>query len=461
MTIDQAVELLREDMLKSVQKIVRYPSVRGEEKPGMPFGEDIDKCYRAAMELAESLGFRVEDFDGYAGHAEMGEGSEIIGVLGHLDTVPHGEGWDLDPCSGEIVDGKLFGRGVLDDKGPAIASLYAVKALELAGVPVNKKIRVVLGLDEETGFGCMDHYLPLAGEPDCAIVPDGNFPVIYGEKGLSRFLLEGSFDGKNSAGVTVKEIRGGERFNMVPDKCMARVNAALDVAAAAAKWNAESGEEVLAERDGEDYVLRTKGISAHGSTPEKGVNAVTIMMRFLATLPLSEELRGAVQVYLGHIVGHHGENLGCALEDDISGKLNCNIGILDYDGAYLKITMNIRFPIRCTIDQVYGGIRENLAGTGYTLTNLGNSVPLYVDPQGPLVSKLMQAYVEVTGDREHEPFTIGGGTYARTMKNAVAFGPAMPGREDVAHQKNEYMTVEDLVACMKIYARALELLLKE
>jgi len=166
-----------------------------------------------------------------------------------------------------------------------------------------------------------------------------------------------------------------------------------------------------------------------------------------------------VKFYLEHIVGHNGENLGCGFEDDISGKLNCNIGILQYDGSELKITMNIRYPIRCTQEQVYDGIRGAISGSGYTLTHLGSSEPLYADPKGELVSKLMRAYEEVTGDHENKPFTIGGGTYARTMKNAVAFGPVFPGREEVAHQANEYITVEDLVNCMKIYARALELLL--
>ncbi len=459
MTIYEALKSLEQEMIESVQKIIRYPSVRGEAKAGMPFGEDIDKCYRAAMEMAEKLGFRTEDFDGYAGHAEIGSGEKVIGILGHLDTVPHGDGWDLDPCSGAIVDGKIFGRGIVDDKGPAIAALYAVKAVEMAGVPMNKRVRVVFGLDEESGFGCMDHYMPLAGEPDQAFVPDGYFPVIYGEKGLLRFLLEGSFAGTGA--VTVKEIHGGERFNMVPDKCMARVNGNMDIEAAVEAWKAETGENIWCEKEGEDYILRTKGLSAHGSMPELGINAVTLMLRFLATLPLGAELAGAVKFYLEHIVGHNGENLGCGLEDTISGKLNCNIGIMNYDGSEMKITMNIRYPIRCTQEQVYAGIRGVLEGSGYALTHLGGSEPLYADPNGELVGKLMQAYTEVTGDTANKPFTIGGGTYARTMKNAVAFGPVLPGREEVAHQKNEYMSVEDLLLCARTYARALELLLRE
>jgi len=191
MTIEQAVDSLREEMLETVQKMVRLESVKSDPLPGKPFGENIDRCYRAMMAWTESLGFTATDFDGYAGHAEIGEGDEVIGILGHVDTVPLGDGWDLDPCSGAMVDGKIFGRGVMDDKGPTIASIYAIKALQMAGVPLTKKIRVIFGLDEESGWECMDHYLPLAGEPDCSFTPDGAFPVIYGEKGICTFDLFG------------------------------------------------------------------------------------------------------------------------------------------------------------------------------------------------------------------------------------------------------------------------------
>ncbi len=461
MTIEQAVDSLREEMIGSIQRMVRIQSVKGEERPGMPFGENVDRCYRAMMALAASLGFTTRDFDGYAGHAEIGEGEETIGILGHIDTVPLGEGWDLDPCSGALVDGKIYGRGVMDDKGPTIACLYAVKALQLAGVPLRKKIRVIFGLDEESDWKCMEHYLPLAGEPDCSFTPDGAFPVIYGEKGLSIFDLTGTFPGENSSGVSILEITGGNRANMVPDRCSARLRTGMELETALDEWNHAAGGTLTLRREGEDYILEAEGLSAHGSTPEKGRNAVTLLLRFLHTLPLSQELQGAVRCYLDHMVGHYGENLGCVMSDELSGPLTVNVGVIHYDGAQLRLTVNIRYPISRTVEEVYSGIRESLAGSGYALEPVSNKNPLYVDPKSPLVEKLMRAYQTVTGDMDHPPITISGGTYARAVKNAVAFGPVFPGHPEVGHQKNEWAAVEDLVLCAKAYAQGIAELLKD
>ena len=272
MTIEQAVESLRGELVESVQHLVRLKSVKGEPKPGMPFGEDVDRCYRGFLQLAESLGFTTKDFDGYAGHAEIGEGDQVLGILGHVDTVPLGDGWDLDPCSGALVDGKIYGRGVMDDKGPTISCLYAVKALQLAGVPLTKKIRVIFGLDEESGWECMAHYLPLAGEPDCSFTPDGSFPVIYGEKGMCNYEFVGSFSGENPSGVSVLSIVGGNRPNMVPDRCTARMKGSMDLGKAAGGWAAATGEQIAVSRDGEEYVVEITGISAHGSNLCYGIH---------------------------------------------------------------------------------------------------------------------------------------------------------------------------------------------
>ena len=461
MTIEQAVESLRGELVESVQRLVRLKSVKGEPKPGMPFGEDVDRCYRGFLQLAESLGFVTKDFDGYAGHAEIGQGDKVLGILGHVDTVPLGDGWDLDPCSGALVDGKIYGRGVMDDKGPTIACLYAVKALQLAGVPLTKKIRVIFGLDEESDWECMAHYLPLAGEPDCSFTPDGSFPVIYGEKGMCNYNFVGSFSGKNPAGVSVLSITGGNRPNMVPDRCTARLTGAMDLEKAAAQWAAAAGEQVSVSRDGEEYVVEITGISAHGSTPEKGKNAATLMMQFLSTLPLSEAMGGAARFYLDHIVGHYGEHLGCAMTEEICGPLTVNIGVIHYDGEKLCLTANTRYPIGHQVEEVYGPIRQTLAGSGYQLEPLNNKAPLYVDPKSPLVEKLMAAYIEATGDHDHPPITISGGTYARAVKNAVAFGPIFPGHPEVGHQKNEWAAVEDLMLCAKVYAKAIAALMSE
>ena len=452
---------MREELISTVQRMVRLESVKAEPLPGKPFGANIDFCYRTMLDICEQLGFSTADFDGYAGHAEIGEGEKVIGILGHLDTVPFGEGWELEPCSGALIDGKIYGRGVMDDKGPLIACLFAVKALQKAGIPFSKRIRVIFGLDEESNWSCMDHYLPLAGEPDLSFTPDGAFPVIYGEKGLCTFSLNTVLPQEPDAETVLCSLHGGDRPNMVPDHCCAKLASQMDLAPVLAELNRQYPDRFLAERNQNHWVVETKGLSAHGSTPEKGINAVTLMMLFLRELDLSECVHTAVIAYLEKFAAVDGSGVDCALEDEISGALTMNVGVADYSESALRLVVNIRYPIAYREKEIYDRIRRSIRGTGYMLEHIDGKMPLYLDPHSPLVVKLMKAYEEVTGDYEHPPITIGGGTYARAVKNAVAFGPIFPGHPEVGHKKNEWASVDDLMMCAKVYAKALEELMRD
>lgn len=454
------VDTYKDDIIRSVQEIVKIKSVEGEKKDNMPFGQGPYEALKYALNLSEKLGFKTKNLDNYAGHAEYGEGDEIIGVLVHLDVVPEGDGWTYPPYGGEIHDGKIYGRGTIDDKGPAIACLYALKALKDSNVKLNKKIRIIFGTNEETGWGCVDYYFKHEQTPDMAFTPDADFPVIHGEKGILVFDLVKKLDSNVSGDVVLESIKGGNAANMVPDYCEATLKA-NDPSRLQQKLDdfVNSTNYPLAlTREGEKVKIVAKGVSAHGSTPEKGENAITYLMAFLdKILDPSTPLGEFVKVYNDRIAfRHNGENIGCGFEDDVSGKLNFNPGVIKGDEKEIRLTINIRYPIKYTGEQVYEGIRENLKDTGIELIEGDTDIkPLYVPKDHPLVQKLMKVYKEHTKDVESEPMVIGGGTYARALKNAVAFGPLIPGQKEVAHQKDEYISIDHLMLITKIYAQAM------
>lgn len=453
-------ESYKEDIIKSTQDIIRIKSVEEEAKPNMPFGEGPYKALEFALNLCEEMGFKTKNFDGYAGHADLGDGEETVGILVHLDVVPEGDGWTYPPYGGEIHDGKIYGRGTTDDKGPAIACIYAMKALKESGVELNRKIRIIFGTNEETGWGCMKYYFDHEKAPDMAFTPDADFPVIYGEKGIIVFDLVKELKSNSCNGIVIESIKGGNAANMVPDYCEALLKVE-DSSVIEEKLNnfVENTKYPLSlEVEGDKVKIIAKGVSAHGSTPEKGENAISYLMAFLGKLIAGEcDICEFINIYNDRIgFRHHGEDIGCGYEDDVSGKLNFNPGVIRSNEEEIRLTINVRYPIKSSAREVYDGIRNNLKGTGIRLEE-GNSdmKPLYIPKDNFLVEKLMKVYREQTGDVESQPITIGGGTYARAMENAVAFGPVFPGQKEVAHQKDEFISIEHLMKITKIYAQAL------
>ena len=454
------VESYKEDIIKSTQEIVQIKSVEDKEISGMPFGEGPYKALEYMLNLSEKMGFRTENLDGYAGEAEFGQGEEAIGILVHLDVVPEGDGWSYPPYGGEIHDGKIYGRGTIDDKGPAIAALYAMKALKESQINLNRKIRIIFGTNEETGWGCMKYYFKHKKPPTMAFTPDADFPVIYAEKGIIVFDLVKIIKTNSSSNIILKSINGGNAANMVPDYCEAilQVKDSKKIKERLDKYLQQKNYTISIEMNENIVKIVAKGISAHGSTPEKGCNAISCLMDFLGCLMDEKcDISDFIKIYNEKIgFKHHGENIGCSFYDDESGKLNFNPGIIKFNGEEISLTINIRYPINSSAKEVYEGIRSSLRCTGISLIEGTEDMrPLYVHKNNFLVQTLMKVYREQTGDMESKPITIGGGTYARAMDNAVAFGPMFPGQKDVAHQKDEYISIEHLMNVTKLYANAL------
>ncbi|SES86731.1 succinyl-diaminopimelate desuccinylase [Natronincola peptidivorans] len=459
----QLINSYRDDLIHQTQQLVRIKSLEEEAKPGMPFGEGVNAALEYALALAEEMGFTTTNLEGYAGFAEMGEGEETIGILGHLDVVPEGEGWCYPPYGAEIHDGKIFGRGTMDDKGPVVAALFAMKALKESQLPINKRIRIIFGTNEETGMKDMEYYLKKEKNPDMGFTPDGDFPVIYGEKGIQVFSLIKKWPkGHNpSAGIMIKSIQGGTRPNVVPDKCKAVLKAPKEdiirLEALLESFVAKTGYKLSMIQDHSAVTIISEGISAHGSTPEKGHNAISQLLLFLGELhDCSGGIFDFIKMYNRNIaMEYNGESIGCGFEDDISGKLIFNVGVIDADEKHVDVKINVRYPITSSGKDVLAGISDALKDTGIELVLDEDSKPLYVPQEHTLIQSLMKVYREETGDSDAVPITIGGGTYARAMENIVAFGPLFPGEEETAHQKNEFISIENLLHITHIYGKAL------
>ena len=240
----------------SIAEIVKFDSSLAPAQPSMPFGKGAADCLAYFLDLAASFGFETHNYDNYVGEVIFGEGKEFA-VLAHLDVVPAGKGWTKLPFGGEICDGKLYGRGTMDDKGPAVICLYCLRALKESGFVPKKKIKLIVGCNEECGWACIDHYNQCAHMPEEGFTPDADFPAIFAEKGILHF--ETAFPLPDAPFTS---LTAGERPNMVCD------------------YAAASGVSVRgAEKEGicvHGNTVEARGKSAHASTPEKGVNALGI-----------------------------------------------------------------------------------------------------------------------------------------------------------------------------------------
>ncbi|MDF2882108.1 MAG: dipeptidase [Clostridiaceae bacterium] len=458
MELNKKIDQLKEDLVKSTQEIVKIRSVEGKSKDGMPFGEDVDKALKCALSISEKLGFKTVNMNGYIGYAEYGEGDDYVAVLGHLDVVPEGNGWIHPAYGAEIHDDKIYGRGTMDDKGPIMAALYGLKAVKDSNLHLSKRVRIIFGTNEETGCGEMEYYNSHEKAPINGFTPDAEYPIIYGEKGITIFDAVKDLNNKGCGEVVVKYIKGGQRANMVPDYCEAGIEAKNTefVVKAVKEFAEKTGFKLTTEIKDNKLTVISKGIGAHGSLPELGKNAIMQMFAFLDTLPLGKcDLADFVAFFNNHVgFETDGKSFGVGLEDKESGKLTFNVGTISMDETKIAMALNLRYPVTYKYDDMMNPFNKTISGTGIRVENMMAQNPLFFPPDHPTIKALQKVYKEQTGE-EAKLLAIGGGTYAKEMKNIVAFGPIFPGQEDLDHQANEYIGIEDLVVNAKIYAHAI------
>ena len=442
--INELINKYKEEAVKLTSDLVAFESVLDEFNPDSdaPFGIENKKALEYILDLASKDGFKVKNVDNYAGHIEYGSGEELLGVLGHLDVVPvEADEWTTPPFKADIRDGRLYARGSIDDKGPVAASYIALKILKDIGFEPKCRIRIILGCDEESGSRCLHHYFKTEEKPNLGFSPDAEFPIIYGEKAMMSYDILGKLEND-----VIEEFVCGERYNIVPSYAKMKLNVNLE----------NEYLQYLKEKDykGEivDGYYVAYGVASHAMVPQNGLNSAFILMEFLNEYTDSKLAKFFVE-YL--TFDPFGKKLSYDVYDEDMKYLTSNVGVVMASNNEFKIGINCRIPLDEHIKVVEDKALEAAQKYNYTVKVLGSSKRHYVDPNGKLVQTLLKVYQEVTGDYENKPFTIGGGTYAREIGNAVAYGPVFVGREDVCHIADEYMILEDFYKAIEVYVKAI------
>ncbi|HBP37516.1 MAG TPA: dipeptidase PepV [Clostridiales bacterium] len=399
----------------------------------MPYGRQTVRALNAFLDIGRRLGFTAVNLDNRAGYVEYGQGQRLIAVLAHLDVVPAGSDWQTDPYDPVITEDRVIARGAADDKGPLTAALFALKALADEGFRPDTRIRIIAGLDEENGSSCMEHYVRVAEIPSAGFTPDAHFPVINAEKG--HIWLDLTVSGGQAADAPLRLVaaQAGLRPNMVPDSCSL----------------------TLARPDGKTEEMVIHGRPAHASTPWNGRNAIALAMGDVERRLAAAGTSHPFVTFFNQAIGDswRGEGLAIAGED-ASGPLTLNAGLLALNEREARLTVDIRYPVTWPQDRLLTALQGRAADLGANLEILRWSEPLYYDPDSPLISKLSEVYSRLTG-LDAAPVAIGGGTYARTMPNIVAFGLSFPGEQETAHQADEYILKQTLFAGAAIFRQAL------
>ncbi len=434
-----------DELVSSIVKIIQFDSSMKApegENGEYPFGKETADCLHYFLSLAQSFGFQTNNYDNYVGEVLFGEG-EPFAVLAHLDVVPAGSGWKYPPFGGVINDDvseggvvgkKIWGRGAMDDKAPAMACLYALKALKEEGFQPRRTIKLIVGCNEECGWKCIERYKQVAQMPKEGFTPDANFPVIYAEKGILHFTLHFPI-----ANAPITALYAGERANMVCDHAVAQLSRKAATGLVGYQ-NPVDGTRL--SYDNTTNALRAYGKSAHASTPEKGANALHALLGFLATQ--DEGFARAYDLLCN-------DALGLRTLADETGVLTLSPDVAKWENGVLHITSDIRFPATYPLTAITD--RLDRAGVAYTVDNY--QAPLYNDPNGSLIRTLSAVYAQATGNTQ-PPIAIGGGTYARALACGCAFGPEMDGEEATIHQPNEYITFERVRFLGEIYYDAIK-----
>ena len=461
---EKQIDKYKDEIISKVIRLVQIPSVHEDSvNYSKPFGENANRALEYMLGIGKELGFKTKNIDGYCGYIEFGEGKDLVGIIGHLDVVPVGSGWTYEPFEGTIHNGNIYGRGTIDDKGPVIASLYAMKAIKDT-CKVNKRVRLILGLNEERDWKCIKYYKEHEELPTIGFSPDADFPCIYAEKGVLSLYLQDDYSAYINEPLVIEKIDcKGNAINVVPKECSIIVrinNSSISIDSLINNINEVSSKNSfeidLEKLDNNKLSITSYGISSHAAHPELGSNAISKLLVLLYEVFKNYNTNiGILHLFYKSLgLDYNGEKLGLYLDDE-SGKLTINVGKVSLENNKFEIGLNIRVPVKSDISVVIDKFVE--VSTPYpkiTVETVNYIKPLYVPKDDYLVKTLCGIFNKMTGQNVN-PIAIGGATYARAFNNCISFGANMPGNKDMCHQADEFINIENLIMTSKIYAEAI------
>lgn len=452
--IDAYLEQQAGAMREALASLVEIPSFRTQAEAGAPYGPGPAAALRRGAQLAEKLGLCVRMVENVMVEADLGEASDPrLGILCHLDVVPEGTGWTMPPYALTRRDGRLYGRGTIDDKGPAVAALYALAAIRALRLPLTAPVRLLLGSDEENGSSDLALYKSKRNLPPMLFTPDGDYPIINIEKGMLRTAFRAAYQPAGERRVLW--LRAGKAANAVPgqaEACVAGVSPAEAEQAAAAM-----GVSVSCREKPDGLCLCFSGRGAHASTPEQGENALTGLLRLLCALPGMEQDGLWQRLKALHQLFPHGETdgaaAGLACREEQSGALTLAFSVLTCEEGELRGIVDIRFPLGETLSGITEKLVLALTRSGFAAKRIMGSEPHQVPQESPFVQTLLRVYTQQTGLPGYCT-AIGGGTYVHGIPGGVAFGAMFPGEENHMHGADEFITEKNLLQNAKIMAHA-------
>ena len=460
--------LNKTEFIENLQGLIKIPSVHSESSvPNEPFGSNTVKALEYVLDLGKKLGFKTKNIDGYCGYIEFGEGIELIGIVGHLDVVPEGENWTYPPFDARIEDNKIYGRGAIDDKGPVMASLYAMKSVmdycSENNISINKRVRLILGLNEERDWKCINYYKEHEEIPSIGFSPDADFPCIYAEKGLLSPFLIMDYSNFMDKDIILSDINcNNNPLNVVPKYCSCIIsvknNIDIDdvISFVRSVINEASFKLDIEILNNSQIKLISYGVQAHAAHPDLGINAITNLIIVLDKLFKNYDIVIPLFCLFTKYIGldYNGNKLGINVPDE-SGELTLNVGKFYFKDDELKIGFNLRVPINTTFEFIANKFTEVSENYSDVHCELGGKMnPLYVPKDSYLVKTLCKIYNDVTNSNA-EPIAIGGATYARAFDNFVSFGANLPGQKDMCHQTDEFVYIDNLLLAYEIYCRAI------
>ncbi len=457
MNFRKEVDKYKDDFLNDLNALISIESIRDVEhaQSMSPFGPNCRKALDQVLEFGQRDGFKTEDIDGYAGVVSYGDQEDTLGILGHLDIVPIGQDWTKEPLQLTESDGYIFGRGVLDDKGPALAAYYALKMIKDLNIPLKKRVMWIAGCDEESGMECMTYYKKHAEIPQMGFVPDANFPVIYGEKGIMNLEIS------SKDTTCIRKLDAGTRPNIVIGNADCYVDSMSDQQKELFDFYCKTNhlEGYVTHEDGL-VKYHIDGVFAHAAMPWLGKNAALHLLNFIGEA--YQDILAKDLYRLFH--DWQGKPLTIDIDGMYMGFLTLNVGRVRMDSNHTSIILDIRYPHDVQGEQIVAKIQEACknSNSNMVISNSSDVKPLFVDPNSKLVKTLLKSYQKYTQDTFSAPITIGGGTYARKFENFVSFGPEFPNQEidtnqfvGGCHQRDEGMKLEQLLDSIAIYADAI------